>query len=367
MTDAYILAGLRTPIGRRKGQYGETHPINLIAPLLRTLAEQVEAAAIEDVILGCVTPFNEQGANIARIAALHAGLPVTVPGVQINRMCGSSQQALHFAAQAIMAGDMDLLIAGGIEHMTRVPLGSDWPSEGFPGWPYEWVHQGISAERVAAKWGFSRKQLDDFSYESHCKAAAAIRAGYFEREVLAMGSAIDEGVRMEPDRARMAALGPAFQEDGVITAANSSQISDGAAALLIGSEAAVRRFGLKPRARIVSRVVVADDPEIMLTAPMPATRRALDRAGLRAEQIDLFEVSEAFAPVPLAWMEELGVAGEKVNVNGGGIALGHPVGASGARMMVTLLHELERRDLRYGLQTMCIGHGQGTATIIERV
>ncbi|MGH2524377.1 MAG: thiolase family protein, partial [Anaerolineales bacterium] len=302
--------------------------------------------------------------------------PVEVPGVTLNRMCGSSQQAVHFAAQAIAAGDMDLVIAGGVESMSRVPLGSDWPPEWPVDFPYELVHQGQSAERVAEKWGLTRDRLDDYAYESHIRAGVATREGRFSREIMPVcvnveGAArlvtLDEGVRLNPDRARMAALKPVFKPDGVVTAGNASQISDGAAALVLASEEAVRQHGLRPRARLVARVVVGSDPVLMLTGPIPATQHVLARAGLSLNEIDVIEINEAFASMVLAWQAETGADLSRVNPNGGAIALGHPLGASGARIMTTLLHELERREARYGLQTMCIGHGMATATIVERL
>ncbi len=378
MRDVYIISAVRSAIGKKGGVFKDTHPVHLAAPVLCEAATRagVEPGQVEDVILGCVSPVGEQGANIGRTSALHAGFPVTVPGVQLNRMCGSGQQAIHFGAQAIAAGDMDIVLAGGVEHMTRVPLGSDWPSQGIPDFPYAWMHQGMSAELVAEKWKLTRDQLDDFSYESHRKAAAATQAGYFEREIYPLAvtvdgqpqtAKLDEGIRFDPDRAKMGTLKTVFKENGVITAGNSSQISDGASVVILASEEAVKRHNLKPRARIVARVVVADDPVIMLTAPIPATRKALAKAGLKLEDIDLIEINEAFASVPLAWAAELHADMDRVNVNGGAIANGHPLGASGAKLMTTLLHELERRGVRYGLQTMCIGHGQATATIIERL
>ncbi len=378
MREAYIISAVRTAIGRRNGSFKDTHPIYLITSVLKEIVKRAggDSSDVEDVILGCVTPLGEQGANIARIAALHAGFPVHVPGVQINRMCGSSQQAVHFAAQAILAGDMDIVIAGGIEHMTRVQMGSDWPPDGFPDFPYEWVHQGISAELIAEQWHLTRDELDDYSYHSHIKAATAIQAGHFEREILPLAVQVegedtvvrfDEGVRFEPDREKMSHLQPAFKEDGVITAGNSSQISDGAAALLLASEEAIKRYNLKPRARPVARAVAATDPVLMLTAPIPATRKVLSKAGMNLDEIDLIEINEAFASVVLAWEKEIHPDMEIVNVNGGAIANGHPLGATGAKLMNTLLHEMERRGVRYGLQTMCIGHGQATATILERV
>ncbi len=378
MRDVFIVSAVRSATGRREGVYKDTHPVHLAAPVLAEAVRRagIEPVLIEDVILGCVSPIGEQGGNIGRIAAIHAGLPVTVPGVQINRMCGSSQQAVHFAAQAILAGDMDVALAGGVEHMTRVPIGSDWPKEGIPEWPARWIHQGVSAEMVAERWGLTRDALDDFAFRSHLKAADAIRAGHFEREILPLTvrldgqevtAKVDEGVRMNPDREKMRTLKPVFKEDGVITAGNSSQISDGAAALVLASEEAVRRHGLTPRARIVARVVAADDPEIMLTAPIPATRRVLAKAGLTLADIGLIEINEAFASVVLAWAHDIEPDMERVNVSGGAIANGHPLGATGAKLMTTLVHAMERCGVRYGLQTMCIGHGQATATILERV
>ena len=380
MSDVYIISALRTPIGIGKpgGALSSLAPLDLLAQVLCEIARRaaLEPGAVDDIVIGCVSPIGEQGANIARLATLKAGFPVEVPGVSLNRMCGSSQQAIHFGAQAIAAGDMDLVIAGGIESMSRVPLGSDWPTAWPADFPYALVHQGQSAELVAAKWGLTREALDDLSFESHRRAASATRAGRFEREILPVpiGAApdqrlitADEGIRMNPDRARMASLKPAFREGGVITAGNSSQISDGAAAVLLASEAAVREHGLRPRARIVARVVVGSDPVLMLTGPIAATQKALARAGLAMRDIDLFEINEAFASVVLAWQQATGADLARVNPNGGAIALGHPLGASGARLMTTLLHELERSEARYGLQTMCIGHGMATATIIERL
>lgn len=380
MRDVYIVSALRTPvgIGRAGGALSSVPPLELISRVLCDVALRAGAPpeAIEDIVLGCVSPIGEQGANIARLAALKAGFPPQVPGVTINRMCGSSQQAVHFAAQAIAAGDMDLAIGGGIESMSRVPIGSDWPGSWPPDFPYALIHQGQSAELMAEKWGLSREALDDYSFESHRRAAAATRAGRFTNEILpvvvgAPGGTrqitSDEGIRMEPDRAKMASLKPAFKPDGVVTAANSSQISDGAAAVLLASASAVQRFGLRPRARIVARVVAGDDPVLMLSAPIPATRRALQRAGLSLDDMDVIEINEAFASVVLAWQKETGADLDRVNPNGGAIALGHPLGASGARLMATLLHEMERRGARFGLQTMCIGHGMATATIIERL
>jgi len=317
--------------------------------------------------------LGDQGANLARLAVLKAGFPVHVPAVTLNRMCGSGQQALHFAAQEILSGDMEITIAGGTEMMSHQPIGSDWPQEWPEDFPYELVHQGTSAEMMAEKWGLRREQLDDFAYQSHLRTMRAIQCGYFQSQVLPISLpdgrvfSIDEGVRMPPDRARMAALKPAFKEGGVITAGNASQISDGCAALVLASARAVSRYNLTPRARLVARAVVGSDPVLMLDGPIPATRRILKKAGLSLEEIDVVEINEAFASVVLAWASELHPEMQRVNPNGGAIALGHPLGATGAILMTKLVYELERSGGHYGLQTMCIGHGMATATILERV
>jgi acetyl-CoA acetyltransferase family protein len=318
-----------------------------------------------------VTPIGDQGANIARLAALKAGFPVEVPGVQLNRMCGSGQQAVHFGAQAILAGDMDLVIAGGIEMMSHQPIGADWPEQWPSDFPYPLVHQGISAEMMAEKWSLSRESLDDYAFESHSRAAAAIGSdrigGVLAMELPVDGTTIqhDQGVRMQPDRQKMGSLSPVFKEGGVITAGNSSQISDGAAALLLASDRAVKRHNLSPLAGIVARAVVGSDPVLMLDAPIPATRQVLGKAGLSLKDVELIEINEAFASVVLAWMEEIQPDPSKVNIDGGAIAHGHPLGATGAVLMTKLVHELQRENVRYGLQTMCIGHGMATATILE--
>lgn len=377
MEDAYIVSAVRTPTGRRRGMFSDTPPLDLATAVLKAAVARagVEPAQVEDVIWGCVTPIGEQGANIARLAVLKAGFPVEVPAVTLNRMCGSSQQAVHFAAQAIMAGDMDIVVAGGVEHMTRVPMGSDYPPQ-WPELPYQLISQGISAEMMAEKWHIPREELDRFSYESHRKAAAATESGAFAPEILGIAVpdsegerivTVDEGIRFAPDLAKMASLPPAFRSGGVITAGNSSQISDGAAALVVASGRAVKQFGLKPLARVVSRVVVGDDPVLMLAGVIPATKRVLARAGLSVADIDVFEVNEAFASVVLAWMQEIEPDPTLVNPHGGAIALGHPLGASGARIMTTLVHEMQLRQAHWGLQTMCIGHGMATATILEGV
>ena len=380
MGEVYIAAALRTPVGKGKpgGALSNIHPVDLSAHILQALLERtgVPAADVEDVIWGCVTQTGEQGGNIARLALLKAGFPVEVPGVSVNRMCGSSQQAVHFAAQAVRAGDADVVIAGGVESMSRVPMMSDWPKEAWPpDFPYPILHQGISAELIAEKWGLTREELDDLGYESHIRAARATREGRFQAEIVPVPLdergeqvvTVDEGIRFNPDREKMAQLQPAFKEDGVITAGNASQISDGAAALLLVSEEALKRYQLTPLARVVAGVAVGSDPVLMLTGPIPATRKVLDRAGLSVEDIDLFEVNEAFASVVLAWQRETGVPLERVNVHGGAIAIGHPLGASGARIMTTLVHAMREHRARYGLHTMCIGYGMATATVLERV
>ncbi len=376
--EVYIISAVRTAVGvgKPQGALQPFAPVEIASAVLREALQRagVEPYWVDDVILGCVTPLGDQGANIARLAVLCAGFPVEVPAVTLNRMCGSSQQAVHFAAQAILAGDMDLVLAGGVEMMSHQPLGADYPAEWPACLPYPMVHQGISAEMMAEKWGLSREALDDYAYQSHWRAMQAIQNGYFREQILPLQRPdgrwvdTDEGVRIPPDRAKMASLRPVFKEDGVITAGNASQISDGAAALLLASPRAVGRYNLNPRARVVTRTVVGSHPTLMLDGPIPATRRALQRAGLSLEDMDVIEINEAFASVVLAWAKELQVEDlSKVNPNGGAIALGHPLGATGAVLMTKLLYELERRRGRYGLQTMCIGHGMATATILERL
>jgi len=381
MRDAVIVGAARTAVGRKNGKLSPVRPDDLAAKVLGDLVARVgvDPAEVEDVILGCVDQLGEQGFNIARNAALIAGLPLDVCGTTLDRMCGSGQQAANFAAMGVMAGQYDVVIAGGVEHMTRVPMGSNasGPGDG-PLSPrlserYNIVPQGISAELIAEQWGLKREELDAFAARSHEWAGRAIAEGRFKREIVPVtlpdGSLFDtdEGVRVPVNREKMAALQPSFKPDGVITAANSSQISDGAAALLFMSGERARALGLRPRARVVATALAGVDPTIMLTGPIPATQRALKKAGLRLDDIDLFEINEAFASVVLAWERELHPDMNKVNVNGGAIALGHPLGCSGGKLMTTLLHELERTGKRYGLQTMCIGFGQGIATIIERL
>lgn len=375
--ETYILSAVRSPVGVGKpnGALFPVTPINLTSEVINEAIRRakVKPQWVEDIIWGCVTPIGDQGANLARLAALKAGLPVEVPAVTLNRMCGSGQQAVHFASQAILAGDMDIIVAGGTEMMSHQPIGSDWPREWPSDFPYELVHQGVSAEMMAAKWGLSRDELDDFAYQSHLKAMHAIQNGHFSGQYLPIkrpdGVQItqDEGVRIPPDRQKMATLKPVFKPDGVITAGNSSQISDGAAALVVASAAAVGRYNLEPLARIIARTVVGSDPVLMLDGPIPATRQVLKRAGLSLDEIDVIEINEAFASVVLAWAKELNPDMTRVNPNGGAIALGHPLGATGAILMTKLLHELLRTGGRYGLQVMCIGHGMATATVIERL
>ena len=378
MRDVVIVDAVRTPVGRFNGMLKDVHPVDLGAHILKAIVKRagIQPADVDDVVMGCVTQVNEQGGNVGRLSVLNAGFPVEVPSVSVNRMCGSSQQAVHFGAQAIAAGDADVVIAAGVESMTRVPMGSDFGFGTLPGqFPYDLVPQGVSAELIAEKWGIPRSALDQFSYDSHLKAAAATKAGKFENEIIPVevGSngeqktlTVDEGIRFNPDLAKMASLKTVFKENGTVTAANASQISDGAAAVLLMSAERAEQMGLKPRARVISRVAVGSDPILMLTGVIPATRKALDKVDLSIDDMDVIEVNEAFASVVLAWAHEIEPDMSKVNANGGAIALGHPLGASGARIMSTLLNRLEQSGGRYGLQTMCIGWGMATATIIER-
>ncbi|GAB93650.1 thiolase family protein [Gordonia rhizosphera] len=395
-----IVEAVRTPIGKRRGSLSGWHPVELAAATISALVERsgIDPALIDDVIVGCVTQIGPQSTNIGRNAALAAGLPEHVPGTTIDRQCGSSQQAVHFAAQAVMSGTMDIVIAAGVECMSTVPMFSNAPGGdirevygeqlqgryadretfGVPGL----VPQGLSAELIVDEWGLTREDLDEYALRSQQRAATARAEGRFEREIVPVTRKVrdketgeitvdgefsaDEPIR-ETTAEALAGLKPSFLPDGRVTAGNASQIVDGAAALLIMRDDVAEKLGLTPRAAIRQMSVVGDDPVAMLTAPIPATKRALERSGLGVDDIDLFEVNEAFAPVVLAWQRELKADIEKVNVNGGGISLGHPLGASGARLMVTLLHELERSGGRYGLQTMCEGGGMANATIIERL
>ncbi|MBU8729428.1 thiolase family protein [Cytobacillus oceanisediminis] len=382
MREAVIVEGVRTPVGRKNGFLKDIRADDLAAEALMALAERagIDPQIIDDVILGCVSQIGEQTGDIARVAALIAGFPIEVPGTTIDRQCGSSQQAVHFAAQAILAGDMEIVIAGGVESMSRVPIGSSYQGVGFSEKltdKHEIIHQGLSAERIAEKYGFTREELDRYSLESHQKALKAQDEGRFEREIAPLNVKLpdgqlmtvseDSGPRKETSLEALGSLRAVFKENGVIHAGNSSQISDGAAALLIMSRDKAEELGMKPRFRILSRTAVGSDPTLMLTGPIPATEKVLKNAGLAIEDIDVFEVNEAFAPVPLAWLKETGADPAKLNPNGGAIALGHPLGGSGARLMVTMMHELERTGGRYGLQTMCEGLGMANATIIERL
>lgn len=380
MTEAVIVDAIRTATGRRNGTLAKTHPVDLLVPVLQTLVERngVNAAEVEDVVTGCVTMIGEQGGNIGRQAVLAAGFPVEVPSYSMNRMCGSSQQAVHLASQAILAGDMDIVIACGVESMTRVPMATDLgPMSRQLTDKYRIIPQGYSAELIAQKWNLSRTELDELSLASHQKAAAAADGGHFEREILPIDVkgpegevtfSADEGIRRDTSLEKLGNLKPSFNpKNGVVTAGNASQISDGASALLLMSDTRANQLGLRPRARVVARAVVGEDPIMMLTGVIPATRKVLQKAGLSLDQMDVIEINEAFAAVVLAWQRKLNPDMRKVNPRGGAIALGHPLGASGGRIMTTLLHELEDMDARYGLQVMCIGFGMATATIIERL
>ena len=386
MPTAVIVDAVRTPVGRRGGVLSGWHAVDLAAQPLAALLSRndLDPSLVEDVVMGCTMTVGEQAMNIARNAALAAGYPDSVPGTTVDRQCGSAQQAIHFAAQAIAAGAMDIAIGAGIELMTRVPIGST--TESGPGEAYgplykakfDLIHQGECAEEIARRWNISREDMDRFGYESHVRASRAAAEGRFDRELLAIDGVtidgrdigpvtVDEGIRHEVTYEKMATLRPAFREDGLVTAATSSLISDGAAAVLIMSEERAQQLGLTPRARFHTFAVAANDPEIMLTAPIPATEMVLRKSGLSLSDIDLIEINEAFASVVLAWEREFHPDMSKVNVNGGAIAIGHPTGCSGARLMSTLLCELERTGGRYGLQVMCEGGGQANATIIERL
>ena len=381
MAEAYIVDAVRTPVGRRNGGLAKVHPADLAAHVLRELMTRtgVDPAAVEDVIMGCVSQIGPQAIDISRTAWLSAGLPESVPGVTIDRQCGSSQQAVHFAAQGVLSGTQDLVVAAGVESMSQVPMGT---SVGLPmekgmalpfgqGWQERYGSQEISqfrgAQLVCEKWGLSRRQLEEFALQSHQRAIRAIDEGRFAREIAPVaGVTADEGPRRDTSLEKMAELKP-LRDGWAVTAAAASQISDGAAALLIASESAVERHGLTPRARITALAVTGSDPVYMLTGVMPATEQVLGRAGLGVADIDVFEVNEAFAPVLLAWSAETGASLDRTNPNGGAIALGHPLGATGAILATKLLYELERTGGRYGLQTMCEGGGQANATVIERV
>jgi acetyl-CoA acyltransferase len=386
MDDVVIVEAVRTPLARgslKNGDLREMHPVLLAAHVLNEVTSRagLDPALVDDVVMGCVSQTGEQSVNVARQALLAAGFPFEVPGTTVDRQCGSSQQAIHFAANLIQSGVCDITIAAGVESMSRVPMGStvlQGPGTPFP--PellehYNLVPQGLAAEMIAEQWAITRDQADAFAVQSQQRAAAAQTAGRFDREIAPVvvgangdGRVVsqDQGIRPDTTVDVLAQLQPSFKPDGILHAGNSSQITDGAAAVLLMSARRAAELGIKPRARIVAQAVVGVDPVTMLTGPIPATAKVLGRTGLAVDDIDLFEVNEAFAPVVLAWEKEHHPDMERVNVNGGAIALGHPLGASGARLMTTLLHELERRDARYGLETMCCGGGLGTATIIER-
>jgi acetyl-CoA acyltransferase len=376
MREAVIVDAVRTPVGRRDGGLKSWHPVDLLALTLKSIVQRnkLDPALVDDVVAGCVGQAGEQAFNVARNAVLAAGFPESVPGTTVDRQCGSSQQAAHFAAQGVIAGSYDVAIACGVESMSRVPMGSNGAGPGKPFGPmvmrrYNDVvfHQGVGAEMMAERWKISRGELDAFSLESHRRAAHATEEGRFCNEIVPVGQMTrDEGIRAEASLEKMATLKPAFKPDGVITAGNSSQISDGAASVLIMERGVAERLGLRPLARFVAFALAAEDPVIMLSAPIPATRKILDLAGLSLDDVDRVEINEAFASVVLAWQRELHADLSKVNVNGGAVALGHPLGASGARLMTTLVHELQRSGGRYGLQTMCEGGGMANATLIER-
>lgn len=389
MREAVIVDAVRTPVGRFRGALAGVRADHLGAVVLNALAKRnnLDPAIVDDVIFGCVTQIGEQSANIARTALLSAGWPISVPGITIDRKCGSSEVALHNAIGSIVAGAADVVVAGGAENMSRVPMGSnrDLHGEAY-GFAmldrFDMISQGEGAERIADLWNLTRDQLDDYAFGSHRRAAEAADAGRFDNEIVPVHVADwqergldptdavlskDETIRRDTSREKLGTLKTSFRENGRVTAGNASQISDGAAALLVMEAETAKRAGLKPRARVVAMTTVGSDPELVLSGPIEATRKVLSRAGLKLEDIDLYEVNEAFSSVPLMWLAETGGDPAKLNVNGGAVALGHPLGASGARLMTTLLNELERRGGRYGLQTMCCNGGLGTATIIERL
>lgn len=382
MREVVIVAAVRTAVGRSKGALSQVRADDLAADVLQEAVRRagVGKEQVDDVILGCVTQTAEQGGNIARTALLMAGFPDSVPGVTIDRQCGSSQQAVHFAAQAILAGDMDIVIAGGVESMSRVQMGSNMQNA-HAGKRlqenYDIIHQGLSAEKIASQWSLSKEQLNSYAYQSHQRAIAAIEAGHFKDEILPIrvpqedGSVttftVDEGPRAETTVDILNGLKTVFQEDGVITAGNASQMSDGASAVVVMSLDKAQELGIQPLAKIVTRVVVGSDPTLMLTGPIEATRKALERSGLNIEDIDTYEVNEAFAPVPLAWLQDMGGDPKKLNPDGGAIALGHPLGATGTKLLTTMLYRMERENYRYGLLAICEGMGMANATIIEKM
>jgi len=383
MAEAVIVEALRSPVGRRNGGLSGVHPAELSAQVLNGLAERVgfDPEIIDDVIWGCVMQAGEQALDIARTAVLTAGWPETIPGVTVDRQCGSSQQSVHFAAAGVVAGHYDAVIAGGVESMSRTPMGASLANGGNP-YPANFKtrytrtpNQGVGAEMMATKWGLTRTMLDQFSLDSHEKAGAAQDSGAFDDQIVGIKAVAegnetsivlkDEGIRRGTTLEKMGQLKPAFSEDGVIHAGNSSQISDGSGALLFMSAEKAKSLGLKPLARVHTAVLAGADPVMMLSAPIPATQKALKRSGLSLSDIGVFEVNEAFAPVPMAWLKEIGADEKKLNPNGGAIALGHPLGGSGARIMTTMLYHMRDNGIRYGLQTMCEGGGQANATILE--
>jgi acetyl-CoA C-acetyltransferase len=382
MRETVIVEAVRTPIGKRKGKLSGMRPDDLLASALEGLVKKagVSAEEVEDVIAGCVSQVGEQAPDIARTAALIAGFPETVPGVTIDRQCGSSQQAVHFASQAVASGDMDVVIACGVESMTRVPMFSNMKGATYSEKlteKHEIINQGVSAERIAEKWELTREELDTFALNSHERALKAQENGVFDKEIIPVEVTLedgstelmkkDEGPRQGTSLEALGGLKTVFKEDGVITAGNASQMSDGASAVLIMSREKADELGLKPRFRIVARSVVGSDPTLMLTGPVPASEKVLKKAGLTIDDMDLYEVNEAFAPVPLVWLQDMKADPEKLNIYGGAIALGHPLGGSGTRVMTTLMNALEQTGGRYGLQAICEGFGMANATIIERI
>jgi acetyl-CoA acyltransferase len=382
MAEAVIVEAVRSPVGKRNGGLSGVHPGELSAQVLNGLVQRagIDPALVDDVIWGCVMQAGEQALDIARTAVLAAGWPESVPGVTVDRQCGSSQQSVHFAAAGVVAGHYDVVVAGGVESMSRTPMGSSLANGGHP-YPEAFrsrysqtPNQGTGAEMIAEQWGFDRTALDQFSLSSHEKAAAAQDAGAFDDQIVGIkvtgedGESVvlkDEGIRRGGTIEKMAGIKPAFKEDGVIHAGNASQISDGSAALLFMSAEKAKSLGLKPLAKVHTAVLAGADPVIMLTAPIPATQKALKRSGLSLDEIGVFEVNEAFAPVPLAWLKDIGADEKRLNPNGGAIALGHPLGGSGARIMTTMLYHMRDNGIQYGLQTMCEGGGQANATILE--
>ena len=379
MAEAVIVEAVRSPVGKRNGGLSGVHAAELSAQVLNGLAERsgIDPAIVDDVIWGCVSQAGEQAIDIGRTAVLAAGWPESVPGVTVDRQCGSSQQSIHFAAAGVVAGHYDVVVAGGVESMSRTPMGSSLANGGHP-YPESFrqrynqtPNQGVGAEMIAEQWGFDRTAVDQYSLDSHEKAATAQDSGAFDDQIVAIkdqdGNAVlkDEGIRRGTTIEKMGQLKPAFREDGVIHAGNSSQISDGSAALLLMTAEKAKSLGLKPIAKVHTATLAGSDPVIMLTAPIPATQKALKKSGLRLEDIGVFEVNEAFAPVPLAWLKDIGADEKKLNPNGGAIALGHPLGGSGARIMTTMLYHMRDKGIRYGLQTMCEGGGQANATIVE--